>query len=622
MKRVHRMPFGAEPRPGGTAFRLWAPGAARVGLCVDDAAPRPMQARDDGWHEAFVAGVGAGARYAYLLPDGLRVPDPASRANPDGVHAASRVVDPLAYAWRDGAWRGRPWHEAVTCEIHVGTFTPEGTFAAAADRLAGLASLGITAVELMPVAAFPGRRNWGYDGVLPFAPAACYGTPDDLRRFVDAAHAAGLMVLLDVVYNHFGPEGNYLHAYAPAFFSARHATPWGAGINFDGDGCAVVRAFFVHNALYWLEEFHFDGLRIDAVHAIADDSPATIAEEIARTVRERFGAAREVHVVLENDRNQASLLRRDAAGRPLVATAQWNDDFHHALHVLATGETDGYYADYAARPLHAFGRALAEGFVYQDDVSAFRGGARRGERCAHLPPDAFVPFAQNHDQVGNRALGERLASIADPGLHRALVACMLLAPSPPLLFMGDEHGATTPFLFFCDFGPELADAVSRGRREEFARFARFSDPQARLAIPDPNDEATFLRSKLDWRQAERTEGRAWLAFHRRLLDHRRRIVVPLAARMRCGGTFRVDDGVLSVTWTTVDGAALHLVANLSPRAREGVALPPGASFVAHGDVAAAGGEATLAPCTVVAIAGAPAAPAATLPAPPTAHAAP
>jgi maltooligosyltrehalose trehalohydrolase len=601
MKRIHRMPFGAELHADGTAFRLWAPGTARVELCVDDSPPLAMNAHDDGWHEAFVASARAGARYAFRLPDGLRVPDPASRANPDGVHAPSCVVDALAYDWRDGAWRGRPWHEAVLYELHVGTFTPEGTFAAAAQRLRGLAELGVTVVELMPVAAFPGTRNWGYDGVLPFAPAAAYGSPDDLKRFVDDAHALGLMVMLDVVYNHFGPEGNYLHTYAPAFFNPRHKTLWGAGINFDGDQCANVRAYFVHNALYWLEEFRFDGLRLDAVHAIADDTVPSIGEEIALTVRSHFGATREVHLVLENDRNEARLLRRDAEGRPQLATAQWNDDFHHALHVLATGESDGYYVDFATRPLHAFGRALAEGFIYQDDVSVFRNCARRGERCGHLPPSAFVSFAQNHDQVGNRALGERLVQLADEPLLRALTACMLLAPAPPLLFMGEEFGATTPFLFFCDFGPELAAAVSRGRRAEFARFARFGDLQAQRAIPDPNDRATFLRSRIDWAQARSPQGAAWLALYRRCLDHRRRAIAPLAAKLRCAGTHRVDDGLLRVTWTARDGEQLHLVANLSRRSVRNVALPDGERFAPCDDGDASGEPGTLGSHTVLSI---------------------
>jgi len=572
MKRAYRMPFGAEYRNGATAFRLWAPGAAHVELVlgVDDADGIAMTPRDDGWYE-HVCDAAPGTRYGFRIDERIVVPDPASRSNPDGVHGRSEVVDAAAYEWRDGDWRGRAWHEAVIYELHVGAFTERGTFASASERLDALVELGVTAVELMPLAAFPGTRNWGYDGVLPFAPAASYGTPDDLKRLVDAAHARGLMILLDVVYNHFGPEGNYLHAYAPQFFNPAHRTPWGPAIDFDGDASVTVREFFFENAFYWLEEFHFDGLRLDAVHAIVDDSRPDFVTELATRVRERF-AEREVHLVLENDRNAAHYLRRDAAGRPLLATAQWNDDIHHALHVIATGERDGYYGDYADRPLERFGRALAEGFAYQGETSVFRNGARRGEASADLPPVAFVAFAQNHDQTGNRALGERLAALADPEMLRALTACLLVSPQVPLLFMGEEFAATTPFLFFCDFGPDLAQAVTRGRREEFARFARFGDE---TVIPDPNAEATFRASKLDWRDASTSVRLAWRAFYRDCLARRHRHVVPLLGGIRHGGTFGVDGTLLRVTWTGDGATQLHLVANLGPEARGGVAVPSG-----------------------------------------------
>jgi malto-oligosyltrehalose trehalohydrolase len=322
-------------------------------------------------------------------------------------------VDPGAFDWQDEGWPGRPWEEAVVYELHVGTFSPEGTFAGVERRLDYLASLGVTAIELMPVGDFPGRWSWGYDGVLPFAPDASYGRPEDLKRLVQAAHARGLMVLLDVVYNHFGPEGNYLHVFArDAFFTERHHTPWGAAINFDGPGAALVRRFFVDNALYWIEEYHFDGLRLDAVHAICDDSATHVLEEIAANVRAGPGRERQVHLVLENDANQSRFLARDAnAGR--AVTAQWNDDLHHALHAILTGEADGYYADYAAAPQAHLGRCLAEGFAYQGDASPYRRGKARGERSAHLPPGAFVGFLQNHDQVGNRAFtsGQRLSRL-------------------------------------------------------------------------------------------------------------------------------------------------------------------------------------------------------------------
>jgi len=586
--RMHRMPFGAEVGPRATAFRLWAPGADEVTLLLDDGSRTfAMRARGDGFRETAVDDAAAGTRYAFRIDGQVVVPDPASRANPDGVHGQSIVVDPLAYRWRDATWRGRPWEEAVVYELHVGAFTPRGTFAAIVERLPELADVGVTAIELMPVAAFPGTRNWGYDGVLAFAPAAAYGTPDDLRGLVDAAHAHGIMMLLDVVYNHFGPEGNYLHLYAPQFFNPRHRTPWGAAINFDAEGSRTVRDFFIHNALYWLEEFHFDGLRLDAVHAIVDDSEPHIVAEIACRVRERFDGCREVHVVLENDRNQARFLRRSASGRPVLATAQWNDDLHHALHVIATGESDGYYADYATSPVASVGRALAEGFVFQGQASEFRHGEHRGEPSADLPPAAFVSFAQNHDQVGNRALGERLVSLADPGVLRALVACILLSPAPPLLFMGEEFGASTPFLFFCDFDGELADAVTRGRRAEFARFPAFRSDAARESIPDPNDPATYSASKLDWAEPVSMPGRKWLVYYQTLLAVRRRHVVPFAREVAHGGSFDVrDDTLLFVRWTARRGATLHLVANLSNEAAENVAFPAGERVYA-GDAALA-----------------------------------
>jgi maltooligosyltrehalose trehalohydrolase len=592
------MPFGAELDTGLTRFRLWAPAAKRVELLATVGGSRHEQTltpRDGGWFEATLK-IGAGTGYAYRIDGGLVVPDPASRSNPDDVHAASRVVDPQAYEWRDAGWRGRPWSEAVVYELHVGTFTRDGTFAAVARHFDHLRDLGVTAIELMPIADFPGRRNWGYDGVLPFAPDASYGTPEDLKRLVDDAHACGLMVLLDVVYNHFGPEGNYLHAYAPQFFNARHKTPWGAAVNFDGVGSRTVRDFFIHNALYWLEEFHFDGLRLDAVHAIADDSRPHVLDELTRRVRQHFGAARHVHLLLENDRNEASWLVRERGGVPRYATAQWNDDFHHALHALVTGERDGYYADYADRPLHRFARALAEGFDYQGEPSGFRNGASRGQPSATLPPTAFVTFAQNHDQIGNRALGERVHHIAKPETLRTALTCMLLAPAVPMLFMGEEFAASTPFLFFCDFGPELAESVTTGRREEFARFEPFRDPARRATIPDPNAEATFVLSRLDWTEREQAAGSTSLAFYRNCLAIRRDRVVPLLGAIEQGGTFEVvGDRIVRVQWPLRDGRQLVLLASFADEKawaiggpRDEVLFASDAPALARGDLPAHG----------------------------------
>ena len=603
MKCRHLMPFGAQLLDNGdTRFRLWAPGAKQIRLefpAGEKHADVAMAAAGQGWFEAVVPDVPEGTLYAYRAGD-TRVPDPASRFNPEDIHGASMVVDPFAYEWRDGGWRGRPWEEAVIYELHIGTFTPEGTFAAAIDRLDYLVDLGVTVLEIMPVADFPGRRNWGYDGVLPFAPDASYGRPEDLKRLLEAAHLRGLMVLLDVVYNHFGPQGNYLHTYAPQFFNARHHTPWGAAINFDAEGSRTVRDFFVHNALYWVEENRFDGLRLDAVHAIADDSEPDIVTEIARALRQGPGSERPVHLILENDRNQARYLERDSACRPLAASAQWNDDIHHALHILTTGERDGYYEDYAERPLWYLGRSLAQGFGYQGEPSAHRDGAVRGEPSAHLPPAAFVSFLQTHDQVGNRALGERLCAVAEPQVLRAAVACVLLAPAPPLLFMGEEFAASTPFLFFCDFGPELAAAVTRGRRQEFARFARFADPAAQASIPDPNDPKTFDASKLRWGEIGHAPHSEWLALHRELLALRRKAIVPRLAGMKSGGEFSVEDGVLRVRWTLGDGSRLHLLASFAANASKAVTLPPGeALYRSHRFAVNEAGQCALPPWSVM-----------------------
>jgi maltooligosyltrehalose trehalohydrolase len=589
LRIAHEMPFGAQLlAAGGTRFRLWAPSVVRAELQLAEdrrveARAYPMQAAESGWHEITVPEAGAGSRYKFLLhlKDGTAwsVPDPASRSNPDGVHEASSVVDARAYAWRETAWRGRAWADAVLYELHVGTFTPAGTFAAAAARLPELAALGVNALQLMPLAAFPGARNWGYDGVLPFAPAACYGTPDELKAFVDAAHGAGMMVLLDVVYNHFGPDGNYLHAYCPEFFNPAERTPWGAAINFDGPSSRTVRDYFLHNALYWTTEYCLDGLRLDAVHAFRDSSRPDIVCEIAQALREGPGREppdgdRRVHLVLENNRNEARYLARDAAGRPLYATAQWDDDVHHALHVLVSGEVDGYYADYAPDPLARLGRALAEGFAYQGEHSAFRDRSR-GEPSAHLPPDAFVGFLQNHDMIGNRAFGGRIDSCADVRFLVAAYACLLLTPLVPMLFMGEEFAASTPFLYFCDFGPELAAAVAAGRRREFQRFAAFTDAAAIARIPDPNAAATFAASKLRWAERSQSPHRERLALARELLALRRQRLAPYLSELRHGGRYRIESGALHVAWDLEDGSAWRLLAHFGREAVETAQGPVG-----------------------------------------------
>jgi maltooligosyltrehalose trehalohydrolase len=577
MKRRHNMPFGAEYRDDGSVrFRLWAPAAHQVELCLAGSnMATPLEQRDNGWFELITDAAKPGTRYRFRIDSGQEIPDPASRFQPEDVHGPSEVIDAETFDWKEQAWRGRPWEEAVIYELHVGAFTPAGTFSAVGERLDYLTDLGITAIELMPIADFPGRRNWGYDGVLPFAPDSKYGRPEDLKALVQSAHDRGLMVLLDVVYNHFGPEGNYLNSYAPQFFTARHKTPWGNAINFDGPASRTVRDFFIHNALYWLTEYQFDGLRLDAVHAIIDDSTPHILTELADAVRSSVDPDRHVHLILENDLNQSHYLQRTERCQIQGYNAQWNDDIHHTLHVLITGEHDGYYSDYSQHPLDQLGRCLIEGFAYQGEPSLFRNGQARGERTTGLPPGAFVSFLQNHDQIGNRAFGERITTIADPRAVRAAIAILLLAPSPPLLFMGEEFGSTTPFLFFCDFEKGLAEAVAAGRRNEFARFTRFQDPASRAGIPDPNAAATFEVSRLDWHDLAQPRHRDWLSFYRRLLNLRCQYVVPRLSQA-CGITGRYDlhaDRGLAAHWHFPDGTKLILQANLGADSLTGLTPP-------------------------------------------------
>ncbi|MBD2746338.1 malto-oligosyltrehalose trehalohydrolase [Microvirga sp. BT688] len=565
MRRVHSMPFGAEITPDGIRFALWAPTAKDVRLVLDTA-ELPIVADDDGWYRHVSQDAHAGSRYGYKIDGSLVVPDPASRFQPDDVHGLSLVVDPGAYHWSDTAWTGRSWEETVLYEVHVGTATPEGTYAGLVTKLEDLRDLGITAVELMPIGEFPGRRNWGYDGVLPYAPDAAYGSPDDLKRLVERAHALGIMVFLDVVYNHFGPSGNYLHAYATTFFTERHPTPWGAGINVDGEGSRNVRDFFFHNALYWLEEFHIDGLRFDAVHAIVDDGKPHFIEELANRIREAI-PDRHVHLVLENEANQARWLGREADGQPKLHTAQWADDIHNAWHALLTGENEGYYEDYANRPLEHLGRALAEGFAYQGDPSPHKDGVTRGEPSGHLTPTAFVSFLQNHDQVGNRAFGERLSHLISPERLALAQGVFLLSPHIPLIFMGEEWAASTPFQFFVDFEsePDLAKAVREGRRGEFKRFKAFTDPEMSQRIPDPTDRATFERSRIDWSEPRQSPHREFHAQTRHLLDLRQTEIVPLLKSQYRGSRYTISpERALAVNWTFSAGT-LRLLANFGDR---------------------------------------------------------
>ena len=561
MKRRHVLPFGAELIEDGVRFRLWAPDAAAASVVLDDGTALAMEAQKDGWFALRTGQAEAGSRYRYRI-DGKLYPDPASRGQPDEALGASLVLDPAGYDWTDQDWAGVPWEDAILYELHAGAFSEGGDFAGVADRLDHLVSLGVTLIELMPVAETPGRWNWGYDGVLPFAPARRYGGPQGLKRLVDACHRRGIGVILDVVYNHFGPEGNFLHAYAGAFFNEERRTPWGAAINFDGAQARPVREFFIENALYWLEEYHLDGLRLDAVHAIEDRSAVPFLAELGERVRQAI-ADRPIHLILENDKNEPDLLGYQKGG-PGLYDAQWNDDFHHAARVVLSGAKGGYYEDYRDEPIALLGRALAEGFIYQGQPSPHRGGRPRGGRSGGLPATAFVNFIQNHDQVGNHAYGWRLSKFTEHEVARAAAALLLLSPGIPLLFMGEEWASEAVFPFFCDFEGELADAVRNGRLEEFATFPEFSDAETRAGIPDPLAEATFRSAKLDWASIDADGHRAMLALYRQLIALRRRHIAPLLTR---GGSpegrfERFGAAGLIVRWR-FPGHELRLLANLS-----------------------------------------------------------
>jgi maltooligosyltrehalose trehalohydrolase len=562
MKRHHRLPFGAEPDGDHVRFRLWAPAAEAVEVAIEGGSRFKMRAEEDGWFSLETREVRAGARYMYAI-GGERYPDPASRYQPDGPLGPSEVIDAAAYDWTDGAWVGRPWEETVLYELHIGAFSRRGDFAGVEHHLDHLVGLGVTAIEIMPVAECPGRFNWGYDGVQPFAVETRYGGPNALKHLVEACHAKRISVILDVVYNHFGPEGNFLHAYASPFFTKKHKTPWGAAINFDDKGASNVRQFFIENALYWLEEYHLDGLRLDAVHAIQDDTRPDIVVELGERVRTAI-TDRPIHLILENDQNRASVLGFGAGGRG-PHTAQWNDDFHHAMRVLIADAKGGYYVDYADNTARHLGRILAEGFAYQGETSAHRNRARRGEPSAALPPSAFIGFIQNHDQVGNHAYGWRLPKFAPREAIRAAAAVLLLNPQIPMLFMGEEWYAEQPFPFFCDFGPDLADAVRQGRIEEFSAFPEFRDETARAKIPDPCSAETFHSAILDWSVAERAENREWLGFYRELIRLRHERIVPRLKRAKgpAGAYMLIDERALDVRWQLAGGALLHMLVNLS-----------------------------------------------------------
>jgi maltooligosyltrehalose trehalohydrolase len=563
--------FGATPGKDGTSFRLWAPGAKRVDLVLEKK-PLRMQRENDGWYSLHVADSSAGARYKFRIDDEIDVPDPASSFQPEDVFGPSEVIDHKAYEWRTTDWRGRPWAETVLLESHVGTFTKEGTYRAMIEKLDHLVETGITALELMPLADFAGSRGWGYDGVLWYAPDQVYGRPEDLKALIDAAHQRGLMMFLDVVYNHFGPEGNYLGRYAPTFFTDAH-TPWGSAIDYRVE---QVRAFAIENALYWLREYRFDGLRLDAAnHILSIQGEISMLHDLSIAVgRLATSTGRHIHLVLENGDNRASLL--DAAQEPPRGKyrAQWNDDYHHAWHVMFTRESNGYYGDYQTSPRADLARALASGFVYQGEMSAFWGNQPRGEPSGKLSPATFVNFLQNHDQIGNRALGDRLESLATNEQIEAALAITLLAPMVPMLFMGEEWGSRVPFPFFCDFEGDLAQAVRNGRKQEYKwAYEKYGDD-----VPDPLEAATFQSALLDWDTCDAPAGAKRRAMVRELLRTRRRDITPRLAGASFGTAHAHDDGLLTASWHMGDRTKLHLMANLSG---EDVANP-----APHPDVAA------------------------------------
>ncbi|WP_336762540.1 malto-oligosyltrehalose trehalohydrolase [Asaia sp. VD9] len=545
---LYETQFGAIPQSDGTTrFSLWAPSCESVSLEIENDAPQPLD-RDAEGVFSLIASCPAGARYRYRIRGDLAVPDPASRFQPEGVHGPSVVTDPSGYVWRSTRWAGRPWQEAVIYELHAGLM---GGFDGVRDRLDELKALGITAIEIMPVNSFGGTRNWGYDGVLPYAPTAAYGEPDSLKHLIDTAHEKGLMVILDVVYNHFGPDGNFLHEYAEAFFDHENNSSWGTGIAF---AKPEVATFFIDNVLYWLMEFRFDGVRIDAASAITDHA---WFGKLRDKVREVVEPGRQVHLILENENNDAGLLRDGF-------TAQWNDDGHNVLHVMLTGEKEGYYEMFADNPTEILARVLQEGFAYQGEMNPYS-GKKRGMPSGDLPASKFILFLQNHDQTGNRALGERLISLASPDAVHAAYALLLLSPMVPMLFMGEEWGCRTPFLFFCDFQGDLADAVREGRRKEFAKFSSFQDPEKRKSIPDPNALSTFDRSRPDREERATLDGRIWLDRTHTLLGLRKRHLVPRLTDVHSLGATIIGDKSVLARWKLDDGSILSIALNLSDR---------------------------------------------------------
>jgi maltooligosyltrehalose trehalohydrolase len=525
-----RLSSGVELRHDGTAaVRVWAPACRRVDFTMDGGDSFPLEESGDGFFNGVIAGTGAGARYWFRL-DGERLrPDPASRYQPAGPHGPSEVIDASTFEWSDAEWKGLVREDQVLYELHVGTFTPEGTWRAAVAELEALAGLGVTAIEMMPVADFAGRFGWGYDGVNLYAPTRLYGRPDDLRAFVDRAHGLGLGVILDVVYNHLGPDGDYLAEFSPEYFTSRYQNDWGCALNFEGP--AAARAFFVENASYWIDEFHFDGLRLDATQDIHDSSAEHVIAEMTRAAR-AAGRGRGIYLVAENEPQDTRLVRPAGSGG-FGVDSLWNDDYHHTAAVALTGRREAYYTDYKGSP-QEFISCAKYGFLFQGQGSMWQRRCR-GTPALDLPSASYISYLENHDQVANSAFGLRLHQMSSPARYRALTALTLLGPATPLLFQGQEFSSSAPFLYFADHGEDLSASIRRGRHEFLGQFPSLSDLQTSGALPSPVDEATFLRCKLDL--SERQTHAAAYALHRDLLELRR--TDPVIRRPR-----RVDGAVI------------------------------------------------------------------------------
>lgn len=543
---LFRKSFGAELlEKEQTFFTLWAPSSKNVFLHIEGMQDQKMHSDGLG-HFSLMVPCGAGARYRFCISGDLCVPDPASRSQPDGELGASEVIDPEHYQWQCPEWRGRPWHEAVIYELHAGLLDGYGSICQQLDELA---VLGITVIELMPINSFGGTRNWGYDGVLPYAPAVSYGRPDELKHLIDAAHMRGIMVILDVVYNHFGPEGNFLPEYADDFFDHDQHSTWGVGIHFSKP---EVRDYFIENVIYWIMEYRFDGVRIDAASAISDH---TWFEALQKRVQTTIEPGRYVHLILENENNDAGLLRNGF-------TAQWNDDGHNALHVLLTGEHDGYYKMFSKNPTQDLACVLAEGFVYQGQFNLYS-GKRRGMPSGDLPATKFILFLQNHDQTGNRAFGERLLALANPKAVKAAYALLLLSPMIPMIFMGEEWGCITPFYFFCDFHGDLAEQIKEGRQNEFSQFSAFQNEEDRKRIPDPNALSTFEASRPDRSLRDTDWGKEWLSVTHHLLELRKKWIIPYLHYVQSAGVKILGVGAICAHWYLSDKKLLTIFINIS-----------------------------------------------------------